>query len=79
MKFQVFKDGKTVESFTPCGAYLFGTDGISVRRTKITFKKGCVECVRPNMETAGLTLLWPIDGFGRIMLDLPAGRDRPYV
>jgi len=81
VKFQVFKDGKAVESFTPCGAYLFGTDGISVRRTKIVFKKGCIECIRPNMETAGLTLLWPIDGFGRIMLPttcLPE-RERPYI
>lgn len=80
MKFQVFRDGKAVESFTPCGAYLFGTDGISVRRTKITFRKGCIECVRPNTETAGLALLWPIDGFGRILLPttcLPE-RDRPY-
>ena len=80
MKFQVFQDGKAVESFLPCGAYLFGTDGISVRRTKIGFKRGYVECVRPNMETAGLALLWPIQGFGRILLPttcLPE-RDRPY-
>ncbi len=80
MKFRVFRDGKSVDSFTPCGAYLFGTDGISVRRTKIGFRKGCIECVRPNMETAGLALLWPIDGFGRILLPttcLPE-RDRPY-
>ncbi len=80
MKFHVFQDGKAVESFLPCGAYLFGTDGISVRRTKIGFKKGYVECVRPNMETAGLALLWPIQGFGRILLPttcLPE-RGRPY-
>ena len=80
MRFQVFKDGKIVDTFKPCGAYLFGTDGLSIRRAKITFKRGYVECVRPNLETAGLALLWPIDGFGRILLPttcLPE-RKRPY-
>jgi glycosyl hydrolase family 10 len=80
VRFQVFKDGKVVDTFKPCGAYLFGTDGISVRRAKIVFKKGCIECIRPNLETAGLALLWPIEGFGRILLPttcLPE-RKRPY-
>jgi len=51
-----------------CGAYLFGTDGIAIRRAKIRFKNGLVECERPNLETAGLALLWPIDGFGKVLL-----------
>lgn len=80
VRFQVFRDGKLVDKFTPYGGYLFGTDGISVRRTQIVFKKGTIECLRPNLETAGLALLWPIEGFGRIMLPttcLPE-RKRPY-
>lgn len=80
VKFQVFKDGKVVEKFRLCGAYLFGTDGISIRRTKITFREGCVDCKKPNLETAGLALLWPVDGFGRVLLPttcLPE-RERPY-
>jgi len=52
VKFRVFKDGKVVDKFGLYGAYLFGTDGISVRRAKIVFKNGLVECIRPNMETA---------------------------
>ncbi len=81
MKFQVFREGKIVNDFTLSGAYLFGTDGISIRRAKITFADGCIDCVRPNLETAGLALLWPIEGFGRILLPttcLPE-RDRPYI
>jgi hypothetical protein len=81
VKFQVFRDGKVVRDFTPSGAYLFGTDGISIRRTKIVFSDGCVECIRPNLETAGLAVLWPIEDFGRIMLPttcLPE-RERPYI
>jgi len=80
VKFQVFNKGKVVDKFRLCGAYLFGTDGIGIRRAKIRFKNGFIECERPNLETAGLALLWPIDGFGRMLLPttcLPE-RDRPY-
>jgi len=81
VKFQVFKNGKLVDKFTLCGAYLFGTDGISIRRAKISFKKGVVHCEKPNMETAGLALLWPVEGFGRVLLSttcLPE-RKEPYI
>ncbi len=80
MKFQVFQRGEVVKEFNPYGAYLFGTDGISIRRARIEFKKGCIECVRPNLETAGLALLWPIEGFGKILLPTTCvpERQRPY-
>ncbi len=68
MRFQVFKNGKVVDKFTLCGAYLFGSDGIAIRRSRITFKDGIIECEKPTGETAGLALLWPIDGFGRVLL-----------
>ena len=58
----------------------FGTDGIAIRRTKIKFNKGVVECTKPNLGTAGLALLWPIDDFGKVLLPttcLPE-RDRTY-
>jgi hypothetical protein len=80
VRFQVFKKGKVAEKFRLCGAYLFGTDGISIRRAKIVFKDGFVECKKPSLETAGLSTLWPINGFGRILLPttcLPE-RKRPY-
>ena len=80
MKFQIFKNGQVVDKFALCGAYLFGGDGTGIRRAQITFKNGFIECERPNLETAGLALLWPIDGFGRVLLPttcLPE-RQRPY-
>jgi hypothetical protein len=81
MRFQVFKNGQVVDKFELCGAYLFGTDGVSIRRARITFKKGIVECEKPNLGTAGLALLWPIDGFGNVLLPttcLPERAD-PYI
>ena len=80
MKFQVFQNGKVVGKFSLCGAYLFGTDGIGIRRAHITFKNGFIQCKRPNLETSGLALLWPIDGFGKVLLPttcLPE-RAHPY-
>jgi len=80
VRFQVFKNGRVVDKFKLCGAYLFGTDGIAVHRTQIAFKDGFIECRKPNLETAGLVLLWPIDGFGRVLLPttcLPE-RTAPY-
>ncbi|UCE99416.1 MAG: endo-1,4-beta-xylanase, partial [Planctomycetota bacterium] len=80
MKFQLFKGGKLVDKFTLCGAYLFGTDGVAIRRTQIKFKNGIIECEKPNLETAGLALLWPVSGFGKVLLPttcLPE-RTQPY-
>ncbi len=80
MRFQVFRNGKSVDNFVLFGTYLFGTDGIALRRTRITFKNGFIECEKPSLEAAGLVLLWPIDGFGKMLLPttcLPE-RDRPY-
>jgi hypothetical protein len=81
MRFQVFENGKVVDKFKLCGAYLFGTDGVSIRRAKITFKKGTIECEKPNLGTAGLALLWPIDGFGRVLLSTTCLPERaaPYI
>jgi hypothetical protein len=81
MRFQVFENGRIFEKFKLCGAYLFGTDGVGIRRAKITFKNGIIKCERPNLGTAGLALLWPIEGFGRVLLPttcLPE-RPEPYI
>jgi hypothetical protein len=81
VEFQVFKKGKIVKDFAVHGAYIFGTDGIAVRRTQISFNNGTISCAKPNMETAGLALLWPVEGFGKVLLPttcLP-DRSRPYI
>jgi hypothetical protein len=81
MRFQVFKNGKVLDKFKLCGSYLFGTDGVSIRRAKIAFKNGIIKCEKPNLGTAGLALLWPVDGFGRVLLPttcLPE-REEPYI
>jgi len=80
LKFEVFKKGKIDSDFLLCGAYAFGSDGLVIRRAKIEFKDGVIECKKPYQATSGIALLWPIEGFGRVILPttcLPE-REKPY-
>lgn len=81
MKFQVFRDGKIVKDFSLSAAYMFGADEIPLRvSSSLICKNGVIECTRKILESAGIALLWPVDGFGRILLPttrLPK-RDEPY-
>jgi endo-1,4-beta-xylanase len=81
VKFKVFKDDKIVDKFDLVGAYLFGSDGIAVRKAQISFNEGLVYCKKSTLQTAGLALLWSVDGFGKVLLPTTAlpERDRPYI
>lgn len=80
MKFRIFKDGEPVTKFASGGAYLTGTDGIVIRKPRITFKDGIITCEKQNEEASSLSLLWSVEGFGRVLLPttcLPE-REAPY-
>jgi hypothetical protein len=82
LQFQVFKDGKVDKDFVLNGATLFGADKIPFRGAKyITVKDGLIDCKTRGSEPAGLSLLWPVEGFGNVMLyttRLPE-REQPYI
>lgn len=81
MKFQIYKNGKPMSDFSLAGAYLFAADMIPLRHVdKIGFEKGLLVCQKRSQDSAGLSLLWPIEGNGHLMLHttrLPE-RDEPY-
>ncbi len=81
MEFQLFKNGKPLKTLSLAGAYLFGADMIPLRRVdKIAFENGVLECQKKSRDSAGLTLLWPIEGNGQLLLNttrLPE-REEPY-
>jgi len=81
VKFRVFRNGQVVKRFKLSGAYVFGNDGVAIRRAGISFRDGLIECKKSNIETAGLALLWPIDGFGKALLPTTCLPERasPYV
>jgi GH35 family endo-1,4-beta-xylanase len=81
VKFKVFKKGKIVDKLDLFGAYLFGSDGITIRKAQISFNEGIIYCKKSTLQTAGLALLWPVEDFGKIMLPSTAlpERERPYI
>ncbi len=81
MRFQVFKNGELAKDFPISAAYIFGADRVPLRTSsKIRFKNGEIECSKKSPESAGLALLWPVSGFGRILLPTTRvpERKRPY-
>ena len=78
MKFIVYKDGQLCKDFTLSGTYLFGADLIPFRHVDaIHFAEGVIECTKKSQDSAGLSLLWPVEGFGRIMLSTARIPERP--
>jgi hypothetical protein len=69
LKFEVYRDGKLLEQLDLCGEYLFGSDGIPYHGSaRIAFENGIIECTKRSPEAAGLALLWPVQGFGKLLL-----------
>ena len=81
MKFQVYKDGRVLENFDLNAAYMFGADKIPLRDSnKIVCKNGLIECRKKTFESAGIGLLWSVEGFGKVLMTttrLPE-RKQPY-
>ena len=62
------------------GAHLLGNDGIPIRG-EIRLVDGGIQCTSRTQDPFGISLLWPVAGFGRLQLEttrLPE-RDTPYV
>lgn len=81
MKFEVYKDGKLDTDYRLGACYLFGGDTVALSSAnKIEYNDGLIVCTKRSSESAGLALLWEVQGFGKVMLPttcLPA-REKPY-
>ncbi|MCD4831550.1 MAG: endo-1,4-beta-xylanase [Anaerohalosphaeraceae bacterium] len=82
MRFEVYKSGNLDKDFVIHGASLFGADRIPFRNSKyMALKNGGIDCAPRGSEPAGLSLLWPVEGFGNVILyttRLPE-RSEPYI
>lgn len=80
MKFLVFQDGRPAESFSLAAAYMFGADQIPLYQVQMDYKEGVLECTKKSPDSAGLALLWPVKGAGRLLLSTTRLPDRsePY-
>lgn len=80
MKFLVFQNGQPVTKFPLSAAYLFGADMIPLHQVQIEYKDGVIDCTKRSLDSAGLALLWTVEGVGRLLLPttrLPE-RAEPY-
>ena len=62
------------------GAHLIGNDGIPIRG-EVELVDGEIRCTSRTRDPFGLSLLWPVAGFGAVQLEttrLPT-RDKPYL
>jgi GH35 family endo-1,4-beta-xylanase len=82
LRFQVYKNGEVSEGISLEGSYMFGPDRSAVSAVSgIQFEDGFIHCSNKGQGVAGLSLLWPVDGFGEVVLSttcLPE-REEPYV
>ncbi|MFO0973806.1 MAG: endo-1,4-beta-xylanase [Phycisphaerae bacterium] len=79
LRFKVFHNRKPAESVLLDGAYLLGSDGVPLR-AELSFGDGEIRCSKRAAGPAALCLPWPIEGYGRLMLETTrlSERETPY-
>ena len=79
IRFNAYKEGQLVTELDLKGSHLFAQDEIPVR-SQMDFIDGQLLGVRHSDTAVGLATLWPVEGFGKLMLQttrLPE-RNEPY-
>lgn len=79
IRFRVYEQGRQVKQMPLHGCHLFAQDEIPVR-SQLEFVDGELLGVRHSDTAVGLSTLWPVEGFGRVLLQttrLPE-RDEAY-
>lgn len=79
LRFACYPEGKSLQPPNLRGAYLVGLDGVPVRGD-LRISDNTILCESRNQEAIGLSLLWPVQGYGPVQLEttrLP-GRPEPY-
>lgn len=74
LRFNVFPNSDT-PPITLDGAYVVGSDGVPIR-AEITYANGEIRCNKRIPGPSGLCVLWPVPGFGRLMLETTRLVDR---
>ncbi len=79
LNFQVHINGKRPKKFLLNGAYLFGHDDLALPG-QISYENSQIQCTKHAPGLGGLSLLWPVQGTGQIMLPTTRleERDEPY-
>ncbi len=80
LSFAVYSNGRLAENVDLGGAYMVGSDDVPLR-ADLSFKDGIITCEKHTPGPAGLALLWPVEGVGRILLETVRllERAKPYI
>ena len=79
LRFKVFQNDRPATSVNVKDAYLVGSDRVPLR-AEVEFVKGEIRCDTQARGAAALSILWPVEGVGRMMLETTRllERKRPY-
>ncbi len=79
LRFLVFENGRPAQAAPLETAFLLGSDRVPLR-TALSFSDGEIRCETRARGAAALSILWPIPGGGRMMLETTrlTERARPY-
>ncbi|MCG8404065.1 MAG: endo-1,4-beta-xylanase [Phycisphaerales bacterium] len=79
LRIKVYENGAPAKIVDLSGAYLVGNDRVPMR-AELKFANGEIVFDSRSRGAAALSIMWPVDGVGRIMLDTPRLQERkqPY-
>jgi GH35 family endo-1,4-beta-xylanase len=79
LRFAVFEQSKPAAGVDLDSAYLVGGDGVPIR-AEIWFEEGEIRCTKRAQGPAALALVWPVEGYGRVLLETARvpERAKPY-
>ncbi|MCZ6684200.1 MAG: endo-1,4-beta-xylanase [Planctomycetota bacterium] len=76
LRFRVFSNDAAARSMSLDGAFLIGNDNVPVRGD-LRFADGEIICEPRSRGPVALSVMWPVKGFGRIMLETTRLMERP--
>lgn len=75
LKFEVYNNGKPATEVDLNGAHLVGSDNVPIK-ADIVFAAGQVRCQKRAGGPSSLCLLWPVPGFGKVLLETSKVQER---
>jgi hypothetical protein len=80
LKFEIYRDGARLNSYTPLAAMAMGPESVPIPG-EITFKDGLLVLGRTDEHAVGVSLLWDAGPFGAYQLETTRvpPRDEPYI
>ncbi len=79
LRFKIFENGVPAKSADLEGAHLLGSERVPLR-AELTFAAGELRCAPRARGAAALSIMWPVPGLGRMMMETPRllERTEPY-